>query len=200
MILLVSRMDRRAASKRAAATTSLSVRTGGILDETSNLCSEIGEPFLRHSIADVAPAVGDLLARVEHLPLTGLRQHLALEQLVRHCLRLRSNVRGIPARARAIDAVLLRLSALPAHRTIGRVRRNVELPQVACELRAPMPQSPLLNVETYALLAHGFQHEMNVGMVLVRVQDERVTVLAPELLGHCDRRRLYRATVCPPEP
>jgi hypothetical protein len=74
-------------------------------------------------------------------------------------------------------------STLTSHCTLCGIRRHAQSTQVTRELRPPVPQGRLLDVEPHALLAYGLEDQMHMRMWLVRVQHHRVPMLPIEFLA-----------------
>jgi len=80
-------------------------------------------------------------------------------------------------------SILLRLPTFAPDGALGSARWDAKQSQVLGNLRAPVTQRRLLDIQTNTLLTNGLQDEVNMRMRLIGVQDKRVPMLKCKLLA-----------------
>ena len=81
-----------------------------------------------------------------------------------------------------VDAIPNRCAYLSANGTLSSVRGDALRPKMRCELPAPAPERCLADIQSLAVLADCLDHQVDVRVILVRVQNHRVAVLECEFL------------------
>src|ERR1700684_991116 len=83
----------------------------------------------------------------------------------------------------AVNRVLERGARLPAHRPLRRIGGHALSSQLLGEARSPFAQRCLSDVQALPVFALSLDDQVHMRMLLIRVQDERVTMLKRELFS-----------------
>jgi hypothetical protein len=103
-------------------------------------------------------------------------------QLPRQGLGALAVERRITTQHGAVNTRGLLWCRLTAHRPLGRVRLDAQLPQVASKFLPPLPKCGLPNVQPSPVLADCLHYDMQVRVSLIGMQGHGVAVLQGELL------------------
>jgi hypothetical protein len=141
------------------------------------------QTLLKRPNGQRVPTLHDGATRFLKLQCTRFRCKLAAASRLNDPLQARPVVGGLTTQRGAVDPVPDGSAYLSTNGTFSSVRGNPLGPQMRCELLSPAPQRCLADVQPPSILTDGLHHKMNVRVILVGMQNDRIAMLECEFLS-----------------
>jgi hypothetical protein len=144
---------------------------------------EMRQTLVKRPTGHRVPTLHDGTTSFLELRCTRFTSNLPAASRLNDPLRARPVVCGLTTQRGAVDPVPNGSAYLSSNGASSSVRGNPLGPQMGCELLSPAPKRCLADVQPPSILTDGLNHKMDVRVILIGMQNDRIAMLECEFLS-----------------